>query len=78
LQGARLGGANLNGADLAGAYFFLREQRQPGSFITTILAQESGDNLAGVDFSKVLNLDPGQLPYLCRQGALHADCGATP
>ena len=78
LQGARLAGANLDKANLAGARFFLREQRQPGSFITTILAQEPGENLAGVDLSKVLNLDPDQLPYLCQQGAMHPDCGAAP
>ncbi|MEB3252633.1 MAG: pentapeptide repeat-containing protein [Cyanobacteriota bacterium] len=78
LQGARLGGAKLNGANLAGARFFLREQRQPGSFITTILAQEPGDHLAGVDLSKVLNIDPDQLPYLCQQGAVHPDCTDAP
>ena len=74
LQGVRLEGADLRGANLAGARFVVTEERQPDSFITTILAYPSGDNLAGVDLSKVLNLEPSQLAYLCQQGALHPDC----
>jgi uncharacterized protein YjbI with pentapeptide repeats len=74
LQGVRLAGADLRGANLAGARFVVTEERQPDSFITTILAYPSGDNLAGVDLSKVLNLEPSQLAYLCQQGALHPDC----
>lgn len=78
LQGVRLQGVDLRGANLAGARFLLTEERQPDSFITSILAYQSGDNLAGVDLSKVLNLDPTQLTYLCHQGALHPDCADSP
>lgn len=75
LQGVVLTGANLAGANLRGAQFWALETRPADDFIATVPETTgSGDALAGVDFSKAINLQEEQLNYICQQGGLHPRC----
>jgi uncharacterized protein YjbI with pentapeptide repeats len=74
LEGVTLSGANLAAANLAGARFFTPVRSPSQSFFTTLEAPEPTQALAGVDFSKTLNLRGDQLEYVCRQGGLHPAC----
>lgn len=75
LQDTVLTGANLAGANLRGAVFFTATAPPSGGFIAALTEPETGNALAGVDFSKTQNLDVEQLGYICQQGGLHPQCG---
>ena len=75
LQDVVLTGANLAGANLRGAVFFTAMAPPTDGFIATLAEPETGNALAGVDFSKAQNLDAGQLGYICQQGGVHPQCG---
>lgn len=77
LQGVILTGANLAGANLAGAQFWTVETRPTDDFIATVPDLADNPTLAGVDFSKALNLREEQLSYICQQGGLHPHCAAS-
>lgn len=77
LEGAMLTGANLAGVNFAGARFFTPKRSPGDTFVAMISEPDTGDALAGVDFSKALNLRGEQLEYICRQGGGHPDCGAS-
>lgn len=74
LQGVVLTGANLAGANLRGAQFWSLETRPADDFIATLPDDDTDNALAGVDFSKALNLREEQLNYICQQGGLHPRC----
>ncbi len=78
LQGAVLTGVNLAGASLAGASFFDNQSPQVGGFITTTPDDATALSLAGVDFSKALDLQADQLAYICQQGGIHPACQDAP
>ncbi|QQE63864.1 hypothetical protein GFS31_05350 [Leptolyngbya sp. BL0902] len=75
LQDTVLTGANLAGANLQGAVFFTATAPPSSGFIATLAEPETGNALAGVDFSRAKNLDPDQLGYICQQGGTHPQCG---
>ncbi len=79
LQGANLSGADLREANLAGANFqgvtFVPAVPTDGEeFIARSPNAATGTQVQGVDFSKVKNLTPDQMGYLCQQGAVHSQC----
>ncbi|MGB3199963.1 MAG: pentapeptide repeat-containing protein, partial [Nodosilinea sp.] len=79
LEGANLEGTVLTGAALAGANFagvqFVSAASVPAdSFVVTVAESNTDQALAGVDFSKALNLQADQLDYLCGQGGIHPAC----
>lgn len=74
LQGIHLQGANLDGADFKGAIFSQPSQPGPNSFIQPISDLKPQEALAGVDFSKGLNLSADQLAYICAQDGIHPAC----
>ncbi|MGB5975041.1 MAG: pentapeptide repeat-containing protein, partial [Nodosilinea sp.] len=74
LEGVTLTGSNLAGANFAGAQFSLPERVSEDGFVATVAVPDAGSTLAGVDFSKALNLQTDQLQYVCNQGGLHPTC----
>ncbi|WP_083887134.1 pentapeptide repeat-containing protein [Nodosilinea nodulosa] len=74
LEGTLLTGANLAGVNLAGAQFFAPERSQGDDFVARAAEPDTGSALAGVDFSKTLNLQADQLEYICAQGGIHPAC----
>ncbi|WP_346293609.1 pentapeptide repeat-containing protein [Sphaerothrix gracilis] len=80
LQAANLTGVSLAKADLAGANFagtLLSAQpvgNQSGFINQLPSEEESGSQLAGVDFSQARNLSREQLIFICTQGGLHPAC----
>ncbi|MEO0867629.1 MAG: pentapeptide repeat-containing protein, partial [Cyanobacteria bacterium J06642_11] len=76
LRQANLTGVTLTDADFAGAVFDDGKSLS-GSFITP-KAQLSKQNLQGVNFSRVRNLDGRQLNYICAQGGIHPSCEKQP
>lgn len=75
LRLADLRGANLAHADLQGAYLFSAKQTQSDrQFITAPPEYASSALVKGVDFSKVKNLAPNQIAYICTAGGFHPRC----
>jgi uncharacterized protein YjbI with pentapeptide repeats len=75
LEGVVLSGANLAGVNFEGAQFSSHSRPSGDSFIAPTTDPESGETLAGVDFSQAHNLRGDQLAYICQQGGLHPACG---
>lgn len=73
LRHATLTGVNLANADLAGAIFD-DGRSVNNSFITPNAQLSKTNNLQGVNFSRVRNLDGRQLNYICAQGGIHPTC----
>ena len=69
---ADLRGADLSGADFRGTIFFTLEMPHPDQFIRTTAPTSA--IVKDVNFSKVRNLDPDQIRYLCQNGGLHPKC----
>jgi len=74
LRLADLRGANLAGADLQGAILFSAKSSQSDQFIAAPPEYTESALVKGVDFSKVKNLDPKQIAYICTQGGFHPRC----
>lgn len=74
LRLADLRGANLAGADLQGAILFSAKKAQGDRFIAAPSEYTESALVKGVDFSKVKNLDPKQIAYVCTQGGFHPRC----
>ncbi len=74
LRLADLRGANLAGADLQGAILFSAKSSQGDRFIAAPPEYTESAFVKGVDFSKVKNLDPKQIAYICTQGGFHPRC----
>lgn len=74
LRLADLRGANLAGADLQGAILFSAKSSQGDRFIAAPAEYTESAFVKGVDFSKVQNLDPKQIAYICTQGGFHPRC----
>ncbi|HEY9778560.1 MAG TPA: pentapeptide repeat-containing protein [Leptolyngbyaceae cyanobacterium] len=74
LRLADLRGANLAGADLQGAILFSAKSSQGEQFIAAPSEYTESTLVKGVDFSKVKNLDPKQIAYVCTQGGIHPRC----
>ncbi|MEM7065991.1 MAG: pentapeptide repeat-containing protein [Cyanobacteria bacterium P01_B01_bin.77] len=73
LRRATLTGVNLTNADLSGAVFDDGRSIND-SFITPNAQLNATNNLQGVNFSRVRNLDGRQLNYICAQGGIHPTC----
>jgi len=67
-------GANLDGADFQGATFVAIVPTSSSQFVKLAPAPTQTPFLRGVNFSKVRNLSPDQITYLCAQGAQHPKC----
>lgn len=83
LQDADLRGVNFNGAVLVGtnfqgAQFFTAETADLTGFIASLPNLDNDHHLAGVDFSRAVNLDREQLQYICSQGGIHPACTVDP
>ncbi|NMF64737.1 pentapeptide repeat-containing protein [Brasilonema octagenarum] len=74
LSFADLQGANLAGADFQGAILTSSKQNQTEQFVQTPALGVQSAVVEGVDFSKVKNLDPKQIAYICTQGGIHPRC----
>jgi uncharacterized protein YjbI with pentapeptide repeats/uncharacterized RDD family membrane protein YckC len=74
LRLADLRGANLAGANLQGAILFSSKSAQPDRFIAAPPEYSQSALVKGVDFSKVKNLAPQQIAYICTQGGYHPRC----
>jgi uncharacterized protein YjbI with pentapeptide repeats len=74
LRLADLRGANLAGADLQGAILFSANTARGDRFIAAPPEYTESALVKGVDFSKVKNLDPKQIAYVCTQGGIHPRC----
>lgn len=75
LRLADLRGANLAHADLQGAILFSAKQTQSDpQFIAAPPEYTQSALVKGVDFSKVKNLAPNQIAYICTAGGSHPRC----
>lgn len=75
LRLADLRGANLAHADFQGAILFSAKQTQSDpQFITAPPEYTQSALVKGVDFSKVKNLAPNQIAYICTAGGSHPRC----
>ncbi|MGG6240576.1 pentapeptide repeat-containing protein [Nodosilinea sp. AN01ver1] len=74
LEGIVLSGANLAGVNFAGAQFSSSAQQPGEGFVAAVAEPDTGSTLAGVDFSKAINLQADQLDYICAQGGIHPAC----
>lgn len=71
---ADLRGANLAGADLHGTVFVQSKLAPAAQFVQTPRSDLQSALVEGVDFTKVKNLNPQQLAYICTQGGRHPRC----
>lgn len=69
-----LRGAILDGADFQGATFVAIVPMSSSQFVKSAPSPAQTPFLRGVNFSKVRNLSPDQITYLCAQGAQHPKC----
>ncbi len=74
LRLADLRGANLAHADFQGAILFSAKQAQSDQFIAAPPEYTQSALVKGVDFSKVKNLAPNQIAYICTAGGSHPRC----
>ncbi len=74
LRLADLRGANLAGADFKGTILFSAKSAQSDRFIAAPPEYSQAALVKGVDFSKVKNLAPKQIAYICVQGGSHPRC----
>jgi uncharacterized protein YjbI with pentapeptide repeats/uncharacterized RDD family membrane protein YckC len=74
LRGIWLQGAILEGIDLAGAILAEPAGVDSEGFVESVPELPTGDQLAGVDFTRARNLDPDQLTFICNQGGIHPAC----
>lgn len=74
LKLADLRGANLAGADLQGAILFSARSQRGDRFIAAPEEYTESALVKSVDFSKVKNLAPNQIAYVCTAGGIHPRC----
>jgi len=78
LRGAWLQGAIIDQTDFAGA-ILTTPNAVPATgdgFVAAAPELTPGNQYAGVDFSRGLNLSPEQLAFICSQGGIHPACGS--
>ncbi len=78
LRGAWLQGAIIDQTDFAGAILTTPNAAPTtgDGFVAAAPELTPGNQYAGVDFSRGLNLSPEQLAFICAQGGLHPACGS--
>lgn len=74
LSNADLRGANLAGTDFRGVIFVTATPDSSNQFIESPLTNASTARIKGVNFTKVKNLDPKQIKFICIYGGRHPQC----
>lgn len=70
-------GTNLAGANFQGAKFAPANSPEGDAFIERSPQASQIQGFSGVDITRVRNLDPEAISYLCKLGAVHPQCSRT-
>ena len=74
LSAADLRGANLAGANFQGVTFAIAQPTTNEEFLQAPPIVDSIANIQAVNFTKVKNLTPIQIDFICTQGGYHPNC----